>query len=168
MPSLRLAVVTRGLVMPSWRLVTPYVRVAHGHRLRPRLVLESLRVVARLGLAPTQRPRRAAAAIVGAAACTTGPVVAAAVAKVALAAVWYPIPGVRSSAIFVIVMAAVVFPPPTEHLVTAIAVMAPAATPLTTIRATAMHSGVWTRCDTNFVVNYLLSISTLNRGPPCL
>ena len=85
---------------------------------------------------------------------------------VALAAAW--IPGVRSSAIFVIVMAAVVFPPPTEHLVTAIAVMAPAATPLTTIRATAMHSGVWTRCDTNFVVNYLLSISTLNRGPPCL
>ena len=54
-PSLRLAVVTRGLVMPSWRLVTRCVRVAHGHILRARLVLDSLRVVARLELAPTRR-----------------------------------------------------------------------------------------------------------------
>ena len=100
-PSLRLAVVTRRLVMPSWRLVTRCVRVAHGHSLRARLVLDSLRVVACLELAPTRRPRRAAAAIVGAGAWTPATVTPAVMA-VALAAAW--IPGVRSSAIFVIVI----------------------------------------------------------------
>ena len=116
-PSLRLAVVTRRLVMPSWRLVTRCVRVAHGHSLRARLVLDSLRVVACLELAPTRRPRRAAAAIVGAGAWTPATVTPAVMA-VALAAAW--IPGVRSSAIFVIVMATVVAPPPV-HTATAIA-----------------------------------------------
>ena len=42
------------------------------------------------------------------------------VAIVALTVVWPPVPGVRSSAIFVIVTAAVVAPPPV-HLVTAVA-----------------------------------------------
>ena len=136
-PSLRLAVVTRGLVIlplvartqglvvPSWRLVAPCIRVAHGHRLRARLVLESLRVVARLELAPSRRQRRAAAAIFGAGAWTTGPaVVAAAVAVVTLAAVWPPVPGIRSYAIFVIVMAAVILAPSTARLETAVAVAA--------------------------------------------
>ena len=139
-PSLRLAAVTtphprlfipfpgfvapkRGLVVPSWRLVAPCTRVVHGHRLGARLVLESLRVVARLELAPARRPRHAAAAIAGAGAWTTGPaVVAAAVAVLALAAVWPPLPGVLSSAIFVIVTVAVLLAPPPVHLVTAVAV----------------------------------------------
>jgi hypothetical protein len=139
-PSLGLVAQTRGLVIPSLRLVAP-TRVVHGlsgHRLRARLALESLRVIACLELAPARRPRGAAvaAAIVGAGAWTTGPVVvAAAVAVVALAAVWHPIPGVRSSAIFVIVMTitvAVILAPPPVHLVTVVAVTAPAATRLTT------------------------------------
>ena len=101
--------------MLSWRLVAPCTRVAHGHRLGARLVLESLRVVARLELAPARRPRRAAAPIVGAGAWITGPaVVAAAIAVLALAVVWPPLPGVRSSAIFVIVTAAVLLAPPTS------------------------------------------------------
>jgi hypothetical protein len=140
-PSLGLVAPARGLVIPSLRLVAPCTRVVHGlsgHRLRARLALESLRVVACLELAPARRPRGAAeaAAIVGAGAWTTGPViVAAAVAVVALAAVWHPIPGVRSSAIFVIVMTitvAVILAPPPVHLVTVVAVTAPAATRLTT------------------------------------
>ena len=122
---------TQGLVVPSWRLVAPCIRVAHGHRLRARLVLESLRVVARLELAPSRRQRRAAAAIFGAGAWTTGPaVVAAAVPVVTLAAVWPPVPGIRSYAIFVIVMAAVILAPSTARLETAVAVAAPAATRL--------------------------------------
>ena len=122
-PSLGLVAPTRGLVVPSWRLVAPSTRVAHGHRLRARLVLESLRVVARLELAPARRPRHAAAPIVGAGAWTTGPAVAtAAVVIVALAAVWPPLPGVRSSAIFVIVTVAVLLAPPPVHHVTAVAV----------------------------------------------
>ena len=86
-------------------------------------MLESLRVVARLKLAPARRPWHAAAAIVGAGAWTAGPaVVAAAVAVLALAAVWPPLPGVLSSAIFVIVTVAVLLAPPPVHLVTAVAV----------------------------------------------
>ena len=101
-------------------------------------MLESPRVVARLVLAPTRRQRRAAAAIVGAGAWIPGPAaVTPVVMVVALAAVWHLIPGIWLSAIFVIVMAAVVAPPPV-HLVSAVAVAAPAMTPLTTIRATAM------------------------------
>ena len=119
-PSLGLVAPKRALVIPSLRPVAPSTRVAHGHRLRARLVLESLRVVARLELAPARRPRRAAAPIVGAGAWTTGPAVAAAVAVLALAAVWPPLPGVRSSAIFVIVTVAVVLAPPPVHLVTAV------------------------------------------------
>ena len=90
------------------------------------LVLEPLRVVTRLELAPTRRTRRtAAAAIVGARAWSTGPaIIAPAVEIVALAApALPPIPGVRSPAIFVIVTAAVVAPPPV-HPVTAVAVAA--------------------------------------------
>ena len=82
-------------------------------------MLESLRVVARLELAPTRRLRRAAAAIFGAGAWTPATVTPAVMA-VALAAAW--IPGIRSSAIFVIIMAAVVAPPPV-HPATAIAVV---------------------------------------------
>jgi len=133
---------TPGLVVPSWRLVSPCTRVARCHRLRARLVLESLvlgplvlellRVVTRLELAPTRRPQRtgAAAAIVGAGVWTTGPaVIAAAVEMVALAApALHPIPCVRSPAIVVIVTAAVVAPPPV-HPVTAVA-LAPSAAPL--------------------------------------
>eukprot|EP00964_Phaeocystis_antarctica_P046401 scaffold26806_cov67-Phaeocystis_antarctica.AAC.2 len=126
--SLRLVVVMRGLVIiPSWRLVAPCMRVAHGHRRRARLVLESLRVVACLELAPpTRRRRRAAvaAAIVGSGAYSPDPAaVAAAVAVAALAVVLHPIPGVRSStvAIFMIATAAVIFAPPTVHIVTAVA-----------------------------------------------
>ena len=138
MPSLGLIAPMRGLVVPPWRLVSPSTRVAHGHRLRARLVL--VRVVARLELAPARRPRRAAAPITGTGAWTTGPaVVSAAVAVLALAAVWPPLPGVRSSAIFVIVTAAVLLAPLPVHLVTAVAFAAPAATPLTTRRATATH-----------------------------
>ena len=113
---------------------------------RARLALESLLGVACLELAPVRRPRRASAAIAGAGAWTTGPVVvAAAVAFLALAPTpaWHLILGIRSSAlsIFVIVMAAVVVAPPTVHLVTAvaIAIAATAATPYTT-RST-------TRCE---------------------
>ena len=102
-----------------------------------------MRGVACLELAPVRRPRRASAAIAGAGAWTTGPVVvAAAVAFLALAPTpaWHLILGIRSSAlsIFVIVMAAVVVAPPTVHLVTAvaIAIAATAATPY----ATWMHS----------------------------
>ena len=94
------------------------------------LVLDPLRVVARLELAPTRRPRRtAAAAIVGVGAWTTGPaIIAAAVEMVALAApALPPISCVRSPAI-VIVTAAVVAPPPVHH-VTAVAL------PATTARA---------------------------------
>eukprot|EP00964_Phaeocystis_antarctica_P094017 scaffold60788_cov64-Phaeocystis_antarctica.AAC.1 len=61
---------SRGPKLARKGLVTPCVRVAHGHRLRARLVLESPRVVARLELAPTRRQRRAAAAIFGAGAWT--------------------------------------------------------------------------------------------------
>ena len=79
MPSLRLFALTRVLAMPSFRLVaptntplpglvTPWVlvapctRVAHGHRLRARLVLACLRVVlACLDLVPARRPRPTAA-----------------------------------------------------------------------------------------------------------
>ena len=152
-PLLRLAVVTRGLVIPSlvaWTrglvitslrlavvtrgLVAPCIRVTHGYCLRARLVLESLRVVARLKLAPARRPWHAAAPIAGAGAWITG-LVAAVVAIVALAVVWPPVPGVRSSAIFVIVTGAAVLAPPPVHLVTAVAVAAPASTPLRTRRA---------------------------------
>lgn len=52
-----------------------------------------------------------------------------------MAVVWPPLPGVRSSAIFVIVTVAVLRAPPPVHIVTAVAVAAP----LTTVRAT-MHS----------------------------
>jgi len=120
---------TRGLVVLSWKLVVLCTRVARGHRLRARLVLEPLRVVTRLEPTPTQRPRRtAAAAIVGAGAWTTGQaVVAPAVEMVALAApARHPIPGIRSPAIVVIVTAAVVALPPRLH-VTAVAVPATAA-----------------------------------------
>ena len=107
-------------------------------------MLESLRVVARLELAPTRRQRRAAAAIFGAGAWTTGPaVVAAAVAVVTLAAVWPPVPGIRSYAIFVIVMAAVILAPSTARLETAVAVAAPAAT---TLSETTDHSLLHTMC----------------------
>ena len=115
---------TPGLVVPSWKLVASCTRVARGHRLRARLlleplalehlVLEPLRVVTRLEPAPThwRRRRTAAAAIVGAGAWSTGPaVIAAAVEMVALAApALPPIPGVRSPATVVIVTAAVVAP----------------------------------------------------------
>jgi hypothetical protein len=72
--------------------------------LRARLVLESLRGVACLELAPARRPWRAAvaAALVGAGAWTTGPaVVAAGIAFLALAPApaWHLILGVRSSAV---------------------------------------------------------------------
>ena len=90
------------------------------------LVLEPLRVVTRLELAPTRRPRRtAAAAIVGARAWSTGPaLIAPVVEMVARAApAWHPIPGVRSPAIVVIVTATVVAPP-SVHPVTAVAVAA--------------------------------------------
>ena len=129
--SLRLVAPTRGLVVPPWRLFAPRTQVVHGHCLGA-LVLESRRVVARLKLAPARRPRRAAAPIAGAGAWTTGPaIVAAAVAVVALAVeVWLPVPGVWSSAIFVIVTVAVLLAPPPVHLVTAVAGAATAATPL--------------------------------------
>jgi len=128
-PSLGLVGPTRGLVIP-WRLGAPCTRVVHGlhgHRLRARLALEGRRVVACLELAPTTRPRRASAAIAGAGAWTTCPVVfAAAVAflELAPAPAWHLILGIRSSAvsIFVIVMAAVVVAPPTVHLVTSVAI----------------------------------------------
>ena len=63
--SLRLVAPTRGLVMPPGglvmpscrRLAAPCTRVTHANRLRARLVLESRRVVACLGLAHTQLPR---------------------------------------------------------------------------------------------------------------
>ena len=57
--------------------------------------------------------------------------VAAAVAVAALAAVWHPIPGVRSSAVAILVIAtaAVIFAPPIVHLVAAVAVAALAETP---------------------------------------
>ena len=57
--------------------------------------------------------------------------VAAAVAVAALATVWHPIPGVRSSAVAILVIAtaAVIFAPPTDHLVAAVAVAALAETP---------------------------------------
>ena len=99
--SLRLVAPTRGLVVPPWRLFAPRTQVVHGHCLGA-LVLESRRVVARLKLAPARRPRRAAAAIVGAGAWTTHPTVAAAVEVQPP-----PVPGVRSSEIFVIARAAV-------------------------------------------------------------
>ena len=114
--SLRLVAPTRGLVVPPWRLFAPRTQVVHGHCLGA-LVLESRRVVARLKLAPARRPRRAAAAIVGAGAWTTHPTVAAAVE-----AQPPPVPGVRSSEIFVIARAAVA--PPPVH-VTAVAAAAP-------------------------------------------
>ena len=106
------------------------------------MALESLRVVARLELAPARRPRGAAeaAAIVGAGAWTTGPVIVI-IPSVRLVVpctpAWHPIPGVRSSAIFVIVTAAVVVT--LAHLTTAvaIAIAATAATPC----ASWMHSG---------------------------
>jgi hypothetical protein len=151
-PSLWLVAPTWGLVIPSLRLVAPCTRVVHGlsgHRLRARLVLETLRVVACLELAPTPRPWRAAAAIAGAGKWPPVPVVVAAVvAFVALAApAWHPIPGVRSSAIFVIVTFAVVASP-TVHLATAVAIAATAATRCTTRRATATHS-VTSPCNTS-------------------
>ena len=89
-------------------------------------MLESLGVViARLTLDLTPahgRPRRATVtvAIVGAGAWTPGPAAAVtAVAVVALATVWHPIPGVRSSAVAILVIAtaAVIFAPPTVHIV---------------------------------------------------
>ena len=88
------------------------------------LVLEPLRIVMRLELVPTRRPRRTvAAAIVGTRAWSTGPaIIAAAVEMVALAApALPPISCVRSPAIVVIVTAVVVAPPPVHH-VTAVAV----------------------------------------------
>ena len=89
-------------------------------------MLESLGVViARLTLDLTPahgRPRRATVtvAIVGAGAWTPGPAAAVtAVAVVALATVWHPIPGIRSSIVAVCVVGrvtpAVIVTPATVH-----------------------------------------------------
>ena len=144
-PSLELAVVARVFVIPSMRLLTvaplpgigmpsrwlvaPCTRVAHAHCFTARLVLESLGVeVARLtlDLAPAHgRPRRATvtAAIVIAGAWVPGTVAVAPI--VALAAVWHPTSGIRSSAAtsFVVAVAAAL------AVVTALAVAAAAAPP---------------------------------------
>ena len=89
------------------------------------------------------RPRRVTvtAAIVGAGAWTPDPAAAvAAVAVVALATVWHPIAGIRSSAaaIFVVSSAvAVIAAAPTVHAATAVAVAASAAVPSTAVHADA-------------------------------
>ena len=111
MPSLRLDGPTRGLVIPSLRPVVP-----------------------------------TPAALAGAGAWTPAPAAAvAAVTDLALAAVWCPIPGsIRPSAVAIFVVggtAAVIVAPPTVHAVTAVAVAAPAAAPLTARRtSSAVHA----------------------------
>ena len=76
-----------------------------------------------------------AAAIVGAGAWTPGP--AAAVApNVALATVWHPIPGIRSSAAAILVVRATF----AATVVTAVAVAATAASPWAARRAAAVHA----------------------------
>ena len=94
-------------------------------------MLEILRAVARLELAPTRRPRRAAAVIEGAGAWPPSPAAAvAAVAVVALAAVCNPVSGVRSAAVAVSVVdratATIIVAPPTVHSVVAVAIAATA------------------------------------------
>ena len=92
-------------------------------------MLESKRVVARLDLARTQMPRRAAAAIIGAGART--PVPAAAVpAVVALVVVWHATSGIRSPAAAIFVLGATVATiAAAPTVVTAAAVAAAAAAP---------------------------------------
>ena len=94
-------------------------------------MLEILRAVARLELAPTRRPRRAAAAIEGAGAWSPSPAAAvAAVAVVVLAAVYYPVSGIRSAAVAVSLVdratATIIVAPPTVHSVAAVAIAATA------------------------------------------
>ena len=93
-------------------------------------MLESKRVVARLDLARThERPRRAAAAIVGAGARTPGPA-AAVPAVVALVAVWHATSGIRSPAAAIFVLGATVATiAAAPTIVTAVAVAAAAAAP---------------------------------------
>ena len=101
-------------------------------------MLETQRVVARLDLARTQMPRRAAAAIVGAGARTPGPA-AAVPAVVAPVAVWRATPGIRSPAAAIFVLGAtvaIIAAAPT--VVTAVAVAA--AAPLAARRRTAVHA----------------------------
>ena len=101
------------------------------------------RVVARVDLARTQLPRRAAAASVGAGARTQGPAATVA-AVVVLVAFWRATPGIRSPAAAIFVVGAtVIAAAPT--VVTAIAVAA--AAPLAARRPTAVHAyrmdGLW-------------------------
>ena len=94
-------------------------------------MLEILRAVARLELAPTRRPRRAAAVIEGAGAWPPSPAAVAAVAVVVLAAVCDPVSGVRSAAVAVSVVdrttATIIIAPPAVHSVVAVAIVATAA-----------------------------------------